>query len=48
MKKFNYERPQVNIVDYELDRNIAENDAISAEGKNVLIDVEGKGLSFFP
>ena len=32
MKKFNYERPQVNIVDYELDRNIAEADAISADG----------------
>ena len=45
MKKFNYERPQVSIVDYELDRNIAEADAISADGTIEIGTKEG-GVTF--
>ena len=47
MKKFNYERPQVSIVDYELDRNIAggsEEDFVSVHG--VKIDVQEGGVNF--
>lgn len=47
MKKFNYERPQVSIVDYELDRNIAgesEEDFVSVHG--VKIDVSADGVTF--
>lgn len=44
MKKFNYERPQVSIVDYELDRNIADTEHISVQG--VEITVSGEGVTF--
>lgn len=44
MKKVSYERPQIGIVDYELEGNIADGQVISANGMR--IEMEGQSITF--
>lgn len=43
MKKFKYEMPQISIVDYELDQNVAGDQTVSEIGAN--ISTEGHSVT---